>query len=62
MRNELNYRSRNLKAGYELKAVPNHGTGVYPVNMETNAVCECKMEWDKDGLVLSCPECGLDGT
>jgi hypothetical protein len=33
-----------------------------PVNINTGEVCDCKMEWDADGEILSCPVCGLDGT
>lgn len=59
---EIKWRSKNLHPDYEMKFVPHVGTGMYPVNRKTGEVCECKMEWDEDGLVLSCPECGLDGT
>lgn len=57
-----NWRIENLKPEYELRAVPEYGTGYFPVNKITGEVCECKMEWNEDGTILSCPVCGLDGT
>lgn len=32
------------------------------VNVFAGEVCDCKMVWDEEGEVLSCPVCGLDGT
>lgn len=62
LESEFEYRTRNLKEGYTFKQVPEHGTGFYPVHQDSGKVCECKMEWDEEGEVLSCPVCGLDGT
>ncbi|WP_415912461.1 hypothetical protein [Neptuniibacter sp. QD37_11] len=59
---ELTSRTRNLHPDYEMREVIEHGLGLFPVHRETGEVCECKMEWDEDGKVLSCPVCGLDGT
>lgn len=57
-----NFRTRNLSPLYEMRAYPEHGLGIFPVNKETGEVCDCKMEWDETGEILSCPICGLDGT
>lgn len=58
----MNDRTDNLNPDYEMKIVPEYGTGRFPVNKYTGEVCDCKMEWNEDGTVLSCPICGLDGT
>lgn len=55
-------RSASMKEGYELRSVPHHGMGLFPVNVETGEVCECKMQWYLDSQVLLCPVCFLDGT
>lgn len=57
-----NWRIENLHSDYEMKEAPNHGIGLFPVNKQTGEVCDCKMEWNEDGTILSCPICGLDGT
>jgi len=59
---ELKERTKNLHPDYEMRFVPEHGTGMYAVNKKTGEVCDCKMEWNEDGTILSCPICGLDGT
>jgi len=61
-KNELIARTANLHPDYEMRYVPEFGTGMYPVNKFTNQVCDCKMEWNSEGTILSCPICGLDGT
>jgi hypothetical protein len=58
----VNWRAKTLRPGYELRQVITHGLGVFPVNIETGEVCDCKMVWNEDGTILSCPVCGLDGT
>lgn len=55
-------RTANMNPNYEMREVPEYGIGSFPVNKETGEVCECKMEWNEDGTILSCPICGLDGT
>lgn len=55
-------RAKNLAPQYEMRECVTHGLGLFPVNKETGEVCDCKMEWNDDGTVLSCPICGLDGT
>jgi hypothetical protein len=60
--NELKHRTSNLKPEYEVRAMPEHGTGLYPVHIETGKVCNCKMKWNVAGTVLYCPKCGFDGT
>lgn len=55
-------RAANLSPLYEMRECFEHGLGLFPVNKETGEVCDCKMEWNEDGTVLSCPVCGLDGT
>lgn len=62
MDKELKYRTRNLHEDYQMMWVPEYGIGLFPVNCRTGEVCDCKMEWNEDGSVLSCPVCGLDGT
>ena len=57
-----NWRLENLHPDYEIKEAPTFGIGLFPVNKQTGEVCDCKMEWNKDGTILSCPICGLDGT
>lgn len=52
----------SLNDEYTMRYVPHHGIGLFPVNINTGEVCDCKMEWDADGEILSCPVCGLDGT
>jgi len=59
---ELEYRIRNLHPDYEMKQNFEHGLGLFPVNKKTGKVCDCKMAWNEDGTILSCPVCGLDGT
>lgn len=56
------WRYINLHPDYEFKECYEHGVGRYPVHKETGKVCDCKMEWNKEGTILSCPICGLDGT
>ena len=51
-----------LSKDYTMRYVLHHGIGLFPVNINTGEVCDCKMEWDADGEILSCPVCGLDGT
>ena len=62
MNKELEYRTRNLHPDYEMKQNFEHGLGLFPVNRTTGKVCDCKMAWNEDGTILSCPICGLDGT
>jgi hypothetical protein len=57
-----NWRYDNLKPEYEMKEAFHYGIGLFPVNKNTGEVCECKMTWNEDGTILSCPVCGLDGT
>jgi hypothetical protein len=52
----------SLKPEFTMRYVLTHGTGMYPVNINTGQVCDCKMEWDDAGENLTCPVCGLDGT
>ena len=59
---ELEMRTKNLHQDYEMKEALHYGLGLWPVHRETGEVCGCKMEWNEDGTVLSCPVCGLDGT
>lgn len=56
------WRWHSLKAGYQVRRVPEYGTGYYPVNIETGEVCEWKGKWSDDGAVLLCTECFMDGT
>lgn len=56
------WRMANMTPGYVMREVPEYGVGLFPVNEETGEVCECKMKWNAEGTVLSCPVCGLDGT
>jgi hypothetical protein len=57
-----NIRYASLKKGYELRQVPEHGLGSYPINTATGKVCEGQMVWALDGQVLLCDECFEDGT
>lgn len=59
---EREFREQSLKPDFELREVLKHGLGYFPVNTETGEVCECKMKWNDEGTILSCPVCGLDGT
>ena len=59
---ELEERTKNMNRDYEMQFVPEYGIGMFPVNQKTGEVCECKMAWNEDGTILSCPICGLDGT
>jgi hypothetical protein len=61
-KSELDFRTKNLHSDYEMLFVASYGTGMYPVNKKTGEVCDCNMEWNEEGTVLSCPVCGLDGT
>jgi len=61
-KDEYESRTANLHPDYALRSVPEYGTGMYAVNKQTGEVCDCKMEWNEDGSILSCPVCGLDGT
>lgn len=61
-KSELAYRTRNLNPAYEMREVIEYGWGLFPVNKKTGEVCDCKMKWNEDGTILSCPVCGLDGT
>lgn len=45
-----------------MRFVPEYGTGMWVVSIETGEVCDCKMEWNEEGTVLSCPVCGSEGT
>jgi len=56
------WRWEHIKPEFEIRSVPGYGTGLYAVNKETGEVCDCKMEWNEEGTVLSCPVCGLEGT
>jgi hypothetical protein len=55
-------RDSNLNPDYEYKVALFHGLGKFSVHKQTGKVCECKMTWNEDGTILSCPICGLDGT
>jgi hypothetical protein len=55
-------RTANLNPNYEFKPALEYGTGYWSVHKETGEVCDCKMQWNDDGTILSCPVCGLDGT
>lgn len=55
-------RDSNLNPDYEFKRCFEYGIGYFSVNKITGKPCECKMIWNEDGTVLSCPVCGLDGT
>ena len=55
-------RTKNLNPEYEMRECFEWGLGLFPVNKETGEVCDCKMEWNEEGTILSCPVCGLDGT
>lgn len=57
-----NIRSASLKEGYEIRQVPEHGIGLFSVNLVTGKVCEGKSVWMLDGQVLLCSECFEDGT
>jgi hypothetical protein len=57
-----NERTKNLHPDYEYRECLEHGIGKFSVHRETGKACDCKMEWNEDGTVLSCPVCGLDGT
>jgi hypothetical protein len=56
------WRYVNLKPEYRMGPKWEHGIGFFPIHKETGEVCDCKMEWNEDGTILSCPVCGLDGT
>ena len=56
------WRWENIKPEFEVRSVLEYGFGLYAVNKETGEVCDCKMEWNEEGTVLSCPVCGLEGT
>jgi hypothetical protein len=56
------WRKASLKEGYEVRAVLEHGTGRYPVNIATGEVCQWKGKWSDDGAVLLCQDCFEDGT
>lgn len=63
MENLENYpRDKNLHSDYEYKPCLEYGLGYFSVNKKTGELCECKMQWNEDGTILSCPICGLDGT
>jgi len=61
-KDEFEERTKNLHPDYELRSAPEHGISIFPVNKITGKVCDCKMVWNDDGTILSCPICGLDGT
>lgn len=61
-KNDIENRTNSLSEDYEMRPIPCVGIGLFPVNKKTGGVCDCKMKWNKDGSVLSCPVCGLDGT
>lgn len=56
------WRHHSLNDDYEFKSMLDHGTGLYSVHKETQQVCECKMEWFHNGMILMCPVCFLEGT
>lgn len=59
---ENEWRTHSLREGFEYRPVPEHGIGWYSVSIKSGRVCECRMKWDKDGEVLLCPNCFLEGT
>lgn len=62
-RREVKYdRSHSLRDGFVRRYVPEYGTGIYPVNIETGEVCEWQGQWDPTGTVLLCVNCFEDGT
>lgn len=60
--NERAWRSASLHPDFEFKPHLETGTGWYSVNKVTGEVCECKMEWFREGTILMCPICFLEGT
>ncbi len=61
-KNEKTNSGNTLNPGYSLQFVDHYGVGKFPVHVETGEVCECEMEWNEAGTVLSCSACGLEGT
>lgn len=58
----FNWRYFSMLPEFEVKEKLSHGTGLYPVNKGTGEVCDCVFEWDKEGKVLLCTKCLVDGT
>jgi hypothetical protein len=56
------WRTANLHPDYEYRPAPEHGMGLWAVHRVTGEVCDCRLTWNADGTVLSCPVCGLEGT
>lgn len=55
-------RDGSMHPDYEMRQNLDHGMGMFPVNIHTGEVCDCKMVWYEDGKVLLCPNCWLEGT
>lgn len=62
MAKELEFRYKNMHPDYEMRYNLIEGFGMFPHHRKTGEICQCKMEWNEDGSILSCPVCGLDGT
>lgn len=59
---EREWRSHSMREGYEYRRAPDYGMGMFPVDIETGAVCEWRGKWSDDGAVLLCQDCFEDGT
>jgi hypothetical protein len=51
-----------LRNGFEPHEVPEHGIGLFVVEVATGRVCEFRGQWVDEGRFLLCENCFEDGT
>jgi len=51
-----------LRSGFEAHEVPEHGIGLFVVEVATGKVCEFQGRWVDEGRLLLCENCFEVGT